>query len=187
MQTQDQVAGQQPQPHALVVFESMFGNTESLARAVARGLESAGVPTAVHEVSEAPAEVPAGVELLVVGAPTHAFSLSRPSTRADAARQGAAPERARIGMREWLESAYHAGLSDLHVAVFDTRITKVRRLPAAAGPKAARLAKHRHFEPIGKPVAFLVEDMKGPLLDGELERAETWGRMLSAGIHTTVA
>ena len=172
-------------PRALVVVESMFGNTAAVAAALAQGLAEEMDVEVVPAASAAPLEEE--VDLVVVGAPTHAFSLSRPITRADAARQGAAPERARIGMREWLESAYHAGLSDLHVAVFDTRITKVRRLPAAAGPKAARLAKHRHFEPIGKPVAFLVEDMKGPLLDGELERAETWGRMLSAGIHTTVA
>jgi hypothetical protein len=168
-----------PPPRAMVVFESMFGNTEHVARAVGIGLAAGGVPTLVTEVSEAPAEVPASVDLLVLGAPTHAFSLSRPSTRADAVRQGADADRADVGMREWLECAYHAGVHDLHVAVFDTRASKVRRLPAAAGPKAARLVKHRGFELVGRPMAFLVEDIGGPLVDGELERAEGWGRLLS--------
>ncbi len=173
-----------PLPRAQVVFESMFGNTERVARAVARGLLAGNVPTLVTEVSQTPAEVPSSVELLVVGAPTHAFSLSRPSTRQDAVRQGASGDRAAVGMREWLECAYHAGSFDLHVAVFDTRVSKVRRLPAAAGPKAARLAKKRHFELEGKPLAFLVDDVDGPLHDGEVERAEAWGRMLSAGVST---
>jgi hypothetical protein len=174
-----------PLPRAQVVFESMFGNTELVARGIARGLVSAGVPTVVTEVSQASAEVPSSVELLVLGAPTHAFSLSRPSTRADAVRQGGAGDRVTVGMREWLELADHAGPRELHVAVFDTRVSKVRRLPAAAGPKAARLAKRHGFELEGKPMAFLVADVAGPLLDGEAERAEAWGRLLSAGVTAT--
>ena len=88
----------------MVVFESMFGNTEQVARAVADGLEAEGVPTRVVEVSVAPAALPPSVELLVVGAPTHAFSLSRPKTRIEAVRQGADECKAAIGLREWLES-----------------------------------------------------------------------------------
>ena len=187
MTTSHQMSQELPLPRAQVVYESMFGNTESIARAVAHGLVSAGIPTLVTEVSQTPAEVPASVELLVVGAPTHAFSLSRPSTRADAVRQGAREDRAAIGLREWLGSAYHAGLQDIHVAVFDTRVSKVRRLPAAGGPKAARLVRHRHWQLTGKPAAFLVDDIGGPLLDGELERAERWGRLLSAGVSSSAA
>lgn len=91
-------------PAALVVVESMFGNTEHLARAVADGLRDAGVDAAVVDVSAAPVDLSADLDLLVLGAPTHAFSLSRPSTRADAVRQGASPERAATGMREWLSA-----------------------------------------------------------------------------------
>jgi hypothetical protein len=169
------------EPSALVVFESMFGNTEHVARAVAEGLEAEGVRTQVVEVSQAPVEVPSTVELLVVGAPTHAFSLSRPSTRTDAVRQGADQDKAEIGLREWLAGAYHTGLQTLQVAVFDTRASKARRLPAG-GHKAARLAKSRQFTLADRPVAFLVGDIKGPLLEGELDRARSWGRSL-AGVE----
>ena len=172
------------EPHALVVFESMFGNTELVARAVADGLEAAGVPTRVIEVSAAPADLPPSVDLLVVGAPTHAFSLSRPSTRADAVRQGADATRAAIGLREWLESTHPTKDQPVHVAVYDTRASKVRRLPAAAGPSAARLAKRRRFASVDRPVAFLVKDVQGPLIDGELDRASSWGRSLAAVVRS---
>jgi Flavodoxin len=171
------------QPSALVVFESMFGNTERVARAVAEGLEAEGVPTRVAEVSEAPADIPSTIDLLVVGAPTHAFSLSRPSTRADAVRQGAPATRAAIGLREWLETMHSRGDHTPHVAVYDTRASKFRRLPAAAGPSAARLARRRKFAPVDRPVSFLVSDVQGPLLEGELDRASSWGRSLAAAMH----
>ena len=58
---------------ALVVFESMFGNTEKIAGAVARGLQQEGVDTGLVEVRSAPRHLPADLDLLVVGGPTHAF------------------------------------------------------------------------------------------------------------------
>jgi hypothetical protein len=58
-------------------------------------------------------------------------------------------------------------------------VTKVRWLPKAAGPTAARLAHKRGLETLEKQVAFLVDDLRGPLVDGELERAVAWGRRLA--------
>jgi hypothetical protein len=167
------------EPRAIVVFESMFGNTEQVAVAVADGLKTEGVPTAVFEVSTAPADLPPSVDLVVVGAPTHAFSLSRPKTRSEAVRQGADETKAAIGLREWLETVRPPADHPVHVADYDTRATQVRRLPAAAGPSAARLARRRRFARVDRPVAFLVADMQGPLVDGEIDRATSWGRSLA--------
>ncbi|HSL25245.1 MAG TPA: flavodoxin domain-containing protein [Acidimicrobiia bacterium] len=71
---------------ALVVFESMFGNTEAIAKAVADGL-TARMAVDIVEVGVAPAVLSDDVELLVVGGPTHAFGMSRPGTRQKAAEQ----------------------------------------------------------------------------------------------------
>jgi hypothetical protein len=168
---------------ALVIYESMFGNTEQLARAVAEGLELDDVSVTVREVGEATLISPRDVDLLVVGAPTHAFSLSRPSTRDDAVRQGAPESRAGTGLREWL-AALPAG-NGLGIAVFDTRVSKVRRLPMAAGPRAAKIARQRGYTLLSKPVGFVVDDVKGPLGHQELERAVQWGRFIAgvARIH----
>jgi hypothetical protein len=165
------------QPRALVVYESMFGNTEKVAAAVARGLQLEGVDTGLVEARSAPDELPDELDLLVVGAPTHAFSLSRASTRADAVRQGAPPERAELGVREWLASV-RMTTSRPALAAFDTRVTQVRWLPKAAGPTAAKLGRRRQLGSVTKPIGFLVDGTQGPLLDGELERAAAWGRQL---------
>ena len=165
---------------ALVVFESMFGNTEKVAGAVAHGLQHEGVDTGLVEVRSAPARLPSDLDLLVVGGPTHAFSMSRASTRADAVRQGAAPERATVGLREWLDQVVLEAGHVPELAAFDTRVTKVRWLPQAAGPSAGRAGRHRGLRLAARPVGFLVDDLKGPLLDEEVERATEWGRTLAA-------
>ena len=175
-------------PAALVVVESMFGNTEHVARAVAAGLRDAGVDTPSSTWPQRPSTCPPTSTSSSSGAPTHAFSLSRPSTRADAVRQGASPERAATGMREWLSAVLPQDPRHNPVAaVFDTRVSKVRRLPAAAGPRAARLARRRGLTVLGRPEAFLVADVCGPLVDGEIERATAWGRSLADALESRVS
>ena len=167
-------------PRALVVYESMFGNTGKVAAAVAHGLQLAGVDTGLVEVRSAPSTLSADLDLLVVGGPTHGFSLSRESTRQDAVRQGAPAERATTGLREWLESVRLDAAASPVLATFDTRVTQVRWLPKSAGPTAAKLGRRRGLVVSPKPIGFLVEGLQGPLVEGEQERATAWGRALGA-------
>ncbi|GAA2121751.1 flavodoxin family protein [Nocardioides bigeumensis] len=165
-------------PQALVVYESMFGNTERVAQAVADGLRESGFEVDVHNVVWAPERLRLGYDLVVLGAPTHAFSLSRHSTRADAVKQGAPSERTRIGMRDWLLDLSWDG-SPPAVAVFDTRATKVRHLRWAADRAMISLLRRRGLRPHGSPGVFLVTDVKGPLEPDEITRATTWARTLA--------
>ena len=71
---------------ALVVYESMFGNTQSIAKGIGEGLSSR-MTVEIVEVGEAPSVIDPDVELLVVGGPTHAFGMRRPGTRQNAAQQ----------------------------------------------------------------------------------------------------
>lgn len=166
---------------ALVVFESMFGNTELVARAVAAGIARAGWKVRIGEVADIPGAWVRDQDLLVVGAPTHAFSLSRPATRADAVRQGAPRGHETTGLREWLALLPSPDVTP-PVAVFDTRASKVRRLPANAGTKAAKILRRASFRLAGDPVGFLVRDVAGPLLDDETERAAAWAESLARGV-----
>jgi hypothetical protein len=170
---------------ALVVYESMFGNTEAVARAVANGLELESFTVRVREVGEAPLGTQADVDLLVVGGPTHAFSLSRPSTRASAVSQGAPASHGDLGLREWLAALPRT--EGTGFAAFDTRATKVRRIPKAAAPRAARIARKKGLVLLTKPLGFLVDDIKGPLGPHELERAVQWGRSLAGAARAHAA
>jgi hypothetical protein len=160
----------------LVVYESMFGNTEKIARAVTRGL-SDRMEVELAEVSMAPAPLSELLDLIVVGAPTNAFSLSRSSTRADALRKGATQGQEKSGLREWLSSLNRGPHSEM-VAAFDTRVEKMRHLPGSAAKRAARVIDRLGYQRIGRE-SFYVVDVGGPLEPGEVARAEEWGRHLA--------
>lgn len=162
---------------ALIVVESMFGNTREAAEAVAEGIRGGGGEVDVVEVSAAPAAVPPEVTLLVVGGPTHAFSMTRESTRRDALKQAHESDRARAdtGIREWIESA--APDPRIRVVTFDTRVKKAF-IPGSAAKSAAKALTQHGFEHAERGETFWVEDTPGPLKPGEVERAREWGRSL---------
>lgn len=168
----------------LVVYESMFGNTGAVAEAVADGLRTAlaargaDVPVDVVEVTDAPAALPADVPLLIVGGPTHAFSMSRESTREDALGRAHDTDPARVatGLREWIAAA--AVPDHVTVVTFDTRVKKAF-VPGSAAKSAAKALTGRGFPDVERGETFWVVDTPGPLLDGELERARAWGAELA--------
>ena len=161
---------------ALVVYESMFGNTEQVAQAITAGLAAHGDVNLV-EVTKAPPEITEPVDLIVVGGPTHAFSMTRESTRQDAVKQGASHGSTAVGVREWL-ARLHKGRHPELVATFDTKVDKVRHLPGSAARGEAHVARRLGYRTAVKPMSFFVQGVSGPLLDGELERAQAWGEQL---------
>lgn len=164
---------------ALVVYESMFGNTAEIATAISCGLAQEGLMVTTVEVSTAPDLAAVHVDLLVLGGPTHAFSLSRPGTRQDAVRQGAAPDRATTGLREWLKSGSSTAGTHAVAAAFDTRASKMRRLPKSAATGSAHLLRRMGYSLLLPPEGFLVDDVRGPLVAGESDRAVRWSRQLA--------
>ena len=172
---------------ALIVYESMVGTTRDVATAIAEGLAEY-VATDAVEVGDAPLEPAPEVDLLVVGGPTHVLGLTRPKTRADAATKTEAPLVSRgDGLREWLAALPPADRR--RAAAFDTRID-VRWLPGSAARGVAKRLRRRGYRLISPAHSYYVSDLTGPLADGELERARTWGRRLgfdlaAASLHRT--
>jgi hypothetical protein len=164
-----------------IVYESMFGNTKVIAEAIASGM---GDTVDVMPVSEAPDVVPPSVSLVVAGGPTHAFGMSRASTREDAIGKGASADSgAGAGLREWLDAVTME--PSTRFATFDTKIGKMRHLPGAASRSAARVMRRAGHQSVAKPVSFYVRDIDGPLLDGETDRARDWGSALLMSVGAT--
>ena len=166
--------------HALVVYESMFGNTQTIAVAVADGL-SVRMTVDLVEVGAAPSAVSADVDLLVVGGPTHAFGMTRPNTRQDAAKQAGRPVVSQgVGIREWIEGLDTESVR-VPVATFDTRVRRPR-LPGSAAHRAAKRLRALGARLVLPPESFWVNGTPGPILDGEEERARQWGLRLAAAV-----
>jgi hypothetical protein len=169
-------------PRALVVYESFFGNTESIARAIAGGLRLEHLSAEALDVADHPAVELSTYDLLVVGGPTHAFALSRPSTRHDATARGGDDRYATRGLREWLAGIPRCEGTHF-AAAFDTRVSTVRHLPMSAARSAARLLRDRGFTLVERPTGFVVRDVEGPLEQREMERAIAWARSLARQVQ----
>jgi hypothetical protein len=160
---------------ALVVYESMFGNSAKVAELIAAGLAERGEVT-LTDVRESPA--PGGFDLLVLGGPTHAFGMSRPATRADAARQGTIrPGAQSAGIREFLDGA--PSLAGVRVTAFDTRMNTAFLPSGSAARKALRRLRGLGGRQIAEPESFRVTSAQGPLAPGEADRARRWGATLA--------
>jgi hypothetical protein len=155
---------------ALVVYESLWGNTEKVARAIAAGLAGLG-SVDVMTSDSAPSTVD-GYDFLAVGGPTHAFSMTRASTRADAITSRHAPLEPTRGIREWLAELDRPATAIPAIA-FDTRVDKPR-LPGSAAKAAKHELRSLGFDTSVKQESFRVHGYEGPLLDGEIDRARDW-------------
>jgi len=170
---------------ALVVYESMFGNTREIAAAIADGLR-ATIDVDLVEVGSAPAAMPDDVGLLVVGGPTHAHGMTKPESRADSAKRAGDRLVSRgSGIREWL-AALPGGSPRVAAAAFDTRIKGPGLIWGSAAKGAAKSLRGLHLRVVAEPESFLVDGPTGPVFDrlveGELERARRWGRQLGASL-----
>jgi menaquinone-dependent protoporphyrinogen IX oxidase len=174
---------------ALVVYESMYGNTHVIATNIAAGLRDTHEVTLVP-VSRATPELIAGADLLVVGAPTHLHGLPTASSRQAAMKAAVKPDSGLAldpdaggpALRAWL-----AGLTPGHVlaAAFDTRMAGAPVLTGRASRGISRLLKRHGYRLIMPPESFVVTKLN-TLVDGESSRARRWGAALAATAALTV-
>ena len=161
---------------AVVVYESLWGNTAAVARAVAEGL---GPQARALSTAEATTTALAGVDLIVAGAPVFGFKLSSDTMRASISSNppgGVRPDLSHPSLRAWLDALPPgSGRS----AAFDTQV----RGPFGKGaPAIAEALEGAGYRSLAKPQGFIVKGKTGPLRDGELERARTWGTELAAAM-----
>lgn len=153
---------------AVLVYDSVFGNTGQIATAIAEGLK-AGAEVELLSVKQAQAEDLRDADLVVMGSPTRGF---RPT-----------PE-----ITTLLITIPLRGLAGKQVAAFDTRFDadKVESqflgfVVRTGGYAARRIADQLEAaggELVAAPEGFYVTDAQGPLAEGELERAGYWARAL---------
>ncbi len=167
---------------ALVVYESMYGNTHRVAINIAAGLRATHDVTLVP-VTQATQELAAAADLLVAGGPTHTHGMSTAASRrmaAETARMPGSgltldPDADGPGVRGWLHGI-SAGRA--LAAAFDTRLGGPA-LTRRASRSIYRLLKHDGFRLLCPPESFHVS-RHNTLLDGEAARARDWGAMLGA-------
>ena len=175
---------------AVVVYESMFGNTHVVADHIASGLAST-LEVTVVPVYDATPDLLDGVDLLIVGGPTHMHGMTSHRSRSMAVETAAKPDSGVVldpdaegeGLRDWFDDLPR--FENVRTAAFDTRIGSVA--PAMSGRASkgiARRLRHHGLDPAAEPESFLV-DADNHLLDGEADRATAWGSTVAVALAET--
>jgi hypothetical protein len=166
---------------AIVVYESVWGNTAEVARAIADGI---GGGTEAFATDAVPPERLARADLIVAGSPVFAFSLPSEAMRENILKSetdGPPPDLSHPTLRSWLD-----GLPMGHGfgAAFETRIWWSPR--GATGTIEKKLAR-AGYQRLLKAEKYVVRDKYGPLRDGELARAGAWGTGLRVALERSLA
>ena len=143
----------------LIVYDSVFGNTEQVAQAIGNALGSQE-DVEILRVSNVKPEQLTGLKLLIVGSPTHG---GRPTPV----------------IQGFLKRVSEPAIRGVNVAAFDTRLST--RLVGIFGYAAGRIAdslKRKGGTLIPSPEGFFVKGSEGPLKEGELERAASWAKVI---------
>jgi len=142
---------------ALVVYDTVHGNTEQVARAIGDGLGEGWEVRVLKAAAAGPEDVLAA-DLVIVGTPTHAWNMTG-------------------GGRAFCRRLRGERYTDKLAAAFDTKIEG--RFTGSAARKLARALGRLGFRLAASPESFYVRGMEGPLREGELERARSFGESLA--------
>jgi Flavodoxin domain len=173
---------------AVIVYESMYGNTHVIAEAIARGL-APGNEVTVVPVAGATRELLDAADLVVAGGPTHMHGMSKASTRKAAVegsqKHGGQPaldaDAEGPGLHDWFGSL---GRMSASAAAFDTRIAGPAMLTGRASKGIAKLLERHGLTLIAPAESFLVSS-DNQLQAGEEDQAQEWGAELAAKVPAT--
>jgi len=169
---------------ALVVYESMFGNTHAVAEHIAEGMEAL-VETTVLTIHDATAEQLASADLVVVGGPTHVHGMSNSMSRSSAADIAAKDDELELdpdaygdGLRDWFDDLDHEVGAGHLAAAFDTRVHASTLLTGQASKGITKRLRAHGFDLVTDGESFFV-DKSNHLEPGEIDRATAWGHRVA--------
>jgi len=149
--------------NAIIVYDSLYGNTEKVARALAQGLEKSGsVKVTLSRANEADVSRLVGYDLILVGGPTHAWNASEP-------------------IRKFLDKIGESALKGKKAFAFDTKM-KSRLAGSGAKHIEERLSK-LGAEVMKERMSAIVKGKEGPLEDGSESKFTSIGLEIAKAIQ----
>jgi len=148
---------------AIVIYDSLYGNTEQIAKAIGAAI---GEEAKVVKIGEVKYEDLAPYHFVLIGSPT----------------QGG---RETAAVKTFLDNLPAEALKEKRLAAFDTRLKNVLvKMFGYAAPRIEAAIKEKGGNATAQPQGFFVKKSKGPLVEGELERAAAWAKSVMAGVPT---
>ena len=143
----------------LIAYDSYFVNTKMLADTIAVSLRRSGADVRQERIYQVDFSNLSDIDLLIIGAPTHKRSMPRP-------------------FKSVLKQLPKGTLAGIKTLCFDTRYKLPVKKAGSAAVQIDRLLKKIGGESFAPPISFFVQEHRGPLFAGEIERAQQWGAAL---------
>jgi flavodoxin len=148
---------------ALVIYDSLYGNTEKIAQAIGGAMGAEAKVVSIKQVSAADI---APYSYVIIGSPTQGGRMTH-------------------AMKTFLDNLPAEALKGKRFAAFDTRVKGWAKIFGWAAPRIEKAIREKGGNTTAQPQGFFVKNTKGPLVDGELERAATWAKAIVAGVPTS--
>lgn len=143
---------------ALVIYDSNFGNTKQIADTIAVQFGNNAVSKSVNDIKQSDLD---GINLLIVGSPINAW---RPTKK----------------ISDFLNDLSSHKLNGIQAAAFDTRVKLF--ISGNAAKKIEKALRNSGANLIVPAVGFYVKGNEGPLLEGEIKKAEEWAQLIKSKI-----
>jgi len=146
----------------IIVYDTIYGNTQRIAEAIKEGLGS-GHESELVRVEEAKTDMIENTDVLIVGSPTHGGWFSE-------------------SVKTFLDTLSAESLRGIYASSFDTSIPSedqkfliksLTKLFGNAAPRISKELRQKGATVIGSEI-FFVLGRKGPIKEGEIERAREW-------------
>ena len=129
----------------LIIYDSRFGNTEKIAKALAEGMKEQGVKVDCSKVDRVDVNKLSGYDLLAIGGPTHIHSVSKP-------------------MRVFLEELRSVDVKGKKAFAFDTRVESW--WAGSAGKRIQKRLGRLRMSIVKPHFSTIVTGREGPLEEG---------------------
>ena len=147
---------------AIVIYDSVFGNTEKIARALVEGLKEQGVKVDCSKVDEVNINRLGEYDLLAIGGPTHMHGVSKP-------------------MKAFLKKLKEVDLRGKKTFAFDTKVEKW--WAGSAGKGIEKGLKSLRMSIVKSHSSAIVKGREGPLEEGAEERFKQIGAEIAKSIQ----
>jgi len=149
---------------AIIIYESKYGNTKLVAETIAEGMRQVpGIETVVSELKQVAPKTLAEFDAILIGSPNHMGS-------------------ATMGIRRFIDKLGKLKLEGKYVVAFDTYMGNqyekaMKKMEQQLGKKAPGLKL------ISPGLSIMVQDMKGPISEGELPKCKDFGTKIATQLR----
>jgi flavodoxin len=148
----------------VVIYDTTYGNTKKIAEAITETLEESGLEVDIFHVKDIK-DLSRDYDFLMLGSPTKIGTMSW-AVRGFIGRK--------IKGEEWANKPF---------AAFDTEMESVmKKGGGSAAEKISKKLKDKGLKQLQPELKVMVSRMKGPLKDGEIEKAEEYAKELVSAL-----